>query len=136
MIYFAYGANLCRAHMNLWCPGSEPLATASLPDHRLVLRFWADLEPSPHDRVLGALYEVPEADLASLDEYEDCPELYERVALEVRTADGPVGAITYRMHEGYAFAPPAPEYLALIQQGYEDWGLDPEALPLKTVGQA
>ncbi len=135
MIYFAYGANLCRAHMRLWCPESEPLVTASLRDHRLVFRFWADLEPSRRDRVLGALYEVPKADVASLDEFEDCPELYERVAVEVRTRSGRVEAVTYRMHRGYDFAPPAPEYLALVEQGYADWGLDPEMLPLRTVGQ-
>lgn len=132
MIYFAYGANLCRAHMKLWCPDSRPLVAAVLPDHRLVFRFWADLEPSGGDRALGALYEVPESDVPSLDEYEDCPELYRRVTVTVRTEDGAVEAATYRMHPGYEFAPPAEAYLALIEQGYEDWGLEVETLPLKT----
>lgn len=63
MLYFAYGANLCRTHMALWCPESRPIAGAVLPDHRLVFRFWADVVPSGGDEVHGALYEVTERDL-------------------------------------------------------------------------
>lgn len=131
MIYFAYGANLCRAHMALWCPNSEPLAAAELADHRLVFRIWADVVPSAGDRVLGALYEVADKDRASLEEFEDCPGLYGRIGVQVRTPEGPVDAVAYRMHEARPFAPPSSEYLALIEQGYEDWRLDPGLLPVK-----
>ncbi len=135
MLYFAYGANLSKAHMRLWCPSARPVGVATLADHRLAFRFWADLAPSPGDTVHGALYEIADADRAGLDEYEDCPVLYERVPVRVRTEDGPVEAVTYCMKPGYGFAPPAREYLNLILQGFEDWELDVELLPVATLGQ-
>jgi len=46
MHYFAYGANLSRAHMQLWCPSSRPLVAATLPNHRLVFRCRADIVAS------------------------------------------------------------------------------------------
>ena len=131
MIYFAYGANLCRAHMALWCPHSEPLVAAELSDHRLVFRVWADVVPSPGDRVPGALYEVADEDRASLEEFEDCPGLCGCLGVQVLTSQGPVDAVTYRMHGARPFAPPSLEYLALIEQGYEDWRLDPGLIPVK-----
>jgi len=129
VIHFAYGANLSRDHMKLWCPDSQPLTRAALPDYRLAFRFWADIVPSPGDEVPGALYAIDGRDLTALDEYEDCPDLYEHIHLTVTTESGPVEALIYQMRPGYAFAPPVPDYLNLIKQGYEDWGLDPNLLP-------
>ena len=131
LIYFAYGANLNLAHMKLWCPQSEPLEAARLTDFRLVFRFWCDLLPAPGQYVPGALYRVPQDDLRWLDEYEDCPRLYQRETLTVITADNrPIEAMTYRMRPGHAFAPPDRQYLAIVRQGYIDWNYDPSVLPV------
>ena len=130
LIYFAYGANLNRNHMALWCPHSMPLETAVLRDHRLVFRFWCDVMATPGRQVPGALYRLGEGDLRWLDEFEDCPQLYRHVTVEVTCAGGEVvQAMTYQMHPGHPFAPPDPEYLAIVRQGYADWGYDPAALP-------
>jgi len=128
MLYFAYGANLCRTHMALWCPESQPVGRADLPDHRLVFRFWADIVPAPGHTVPGALYDVTERDLAALDEYEDCPALYERVRVTVQEADGRREAMTYRMRPGYNLAPPEADYWHLLVRGYRDWNLSGETL--------
>jgi gamma-glutamylcyclotransferase len=132
MHYFAYGTNLSRAHMHLWCPSARPLVAAALPDHRLAFRCWADIVPSEGDRTPGALYEISPVDLEPLDEYEDFPDLYDRIRVTAETESGPVEAFAYRMRPGHVFAPPAPEYLGLIEQGYRDWGLDPALLPIRT----
>jgi len=132
VVYFAYGANLSRAHIALWCPDALPLARAVLPDHRLVFRQWVDLVPSPGDAVAGALYEVGGRDLAALDEFEDCPRLYRRIRVRTLTEDGARDAMTYQMNPGHPLALPDADYLNLILQGYEDWGLD--AAPLRAVG--
>ena len=132
MLYFAYGVNLNRAHMRLWCPSSAPAGQAALADHRLAFRVWADVVPSPGDEVSGALYQIAAADLEALDEYEDYPSLYERVRVTVQTESGPVEAFTYRMRAGRPFALPDDDYLGLIEQGYKDWGLDPALLPMRT----
>ena len=123
VIYFAYGANLCRAHMALWCPESQPLLAASLPDYRLVFRTWVDLALSPGDAVPGALYEVSPRDLAWLNEFHDFPSLYGRTHVRVTTESGPVEALAYRMNPGRTLALPEEDYLNLLIQGYEDWGL-------------
>jgi gamma-glutamylcyclotransferase (GGCT)/AIG2-like uncharacterized protein YtfP len=132
MLYFAYGANLNRAHMHLWCPSSAPAGRAALADYRLAFRFWADVVPSPGDAVPGALYKIAASDLEALDEYEDYPSLYERVRVTVQTESGPLEAFTYRLRAGRTFALPDDDYLSLIEQGYEDWGLDPALLMLQT----
>jgi len=132
MLYFAYGANLSRAHMRLWCPSSVPAGRATLADHRLAFRVWADAVPSPGDEVPGALYRIAASDLESLDEYEEYPSLVERARVTVRTESGPVEAFTYRMRAGRAFAPPADDYLGLIEEGYDDWGIARSLLPMRT----
>ncbi len=130
MLYFAYGANLSLAHMRLWCPGGRPIARAALPNHRLVFRFWCDLLRSAGEQVQGALYDVPYGDMRSLDESEDCPDLYEPRGVQVRTSAGATEALAYQMRPGLGFAPPSEAYLALVRQGYDDWGLDRALLPL------
>lgn len=130
MIYFAYGANMNRKHMALWCPNSAPLEPALLSDHRLVFRFWCDLLATPGRQVPGALYRLGEGDLKWLDEYEDCPRLYGHATVRVASADGrTIEAMTYQMRPGHPFAPPDAEYLAIVRQGYLDWGYDPANLP-------
>jgi gamma-glutamylcyclotransferase (GGCT)/AIG2-like uncharacterized protein YtfP len=128
VLYFAYGVNLCRAHMDLWCPDSHPLSRAVLPDHRLVFRTWADVAASPGDTVPGAVYEITPKDLASLDEFQDCPALYHHVHVRVETGGGPVEALAYQMNPGHPLALPDADYLSLLLRGYEDWGLDFGAL--------
>ncbi len=123
-LYFAYGANLSRAHMVLWCPDAVPLVRATLPDYRLVFRSWADIVPSHGDRVQGALYEVNLKDLAGLDQFEDCPVLYRRIHVRILSERMVFDAMTYQMNPGHALALPHPDYLALILGGYEDWKLD------------
>ena len=127
-LYFAYGANLSRAHMALWCPDAVPLVRATLPDYRLVFRSWADIVPSHGDRVQGALYEVNLKDLATLDRFEDCPVLYRRIHTRVLSERMVFHAMAYRMNPGHTPALPHPDYLALILGGYEDWKLDPAPL--------
>ena len=133
MLYFAYGANLCRTHMALWCPESKPVAGAVLRDYRLVFRFWADIMPADGHEVPGGVYEVSPRDRVSLDEYEDCPALYERQKVVVTTPSGPTEAFTYRMRAGYNFAPPSEDYWHLVRKGYEDWGLNANLLPARAV---
>lgn len=128
--YFAYGANLSRNHMFLWCPRATPLAKATLADYRLVFRFWCDLLPAEGRQVPGALYRLGEGDLKWLDEFEDCPRLYEHITVTVTTERGErIEAMTYKIKSGQAFAPPNRDYLAIVHVGYRDWDYDPGELP-------
>ena len=127
MLYFAYGSNLSVAAMKARCPAAVPISKATLPDHRLVFRTWADVEPCPGDSVPGVLWAITSACETALDLYEDIAGgLYRRLTVSVRQ-DGvtePVRALVYRMNRG-GYEAPSPDTLSLVQEGYADFGMDP-----------
>ena len=132
MYYFAYGSNLNQRQMLERCPDSKPVFTASLPNYKLVFVGWsrqwrggvASIRPFRDEKVLGAIYEVSDRDLRRLDSYEGYPRSYNRLNVTVFDEDGePTKAITYIKSGQSDEAQPSKEYLALIQQGYRDWGI-------------
>ena len=125
MYYFAYGSNLLKSDMLGRCPAAVPFGPAVLPDHRLVFRHWADVEPAAGFQTEGGLWRITPECVAALDLYEDVAEgLYRRAWLTVKAGTlEPVEALVYRMASG-GHAPPAPDYLELILRGYDDFGLD------------
>jgi len=132
MYYFAYGSNLNQRQMLERCPDSKPVFTASLPNYKLVLVGWSrqwrggvvSIRPSRGEKVLGAIYEVSDRDLKRLDNYQGYPNNYTRLNVTVFDEGGePIKAITYIKSGQSDEAQPSKEYLALIQQGYRDWGI-------------
>ena len=132
MYYFAYGSNLNQRQMLERCPDSKPVFTASLPNYKLVFVGWsrqwrggiASIKPFRGERILGAIYEISERDLRRLDKYEGYPGNYNRFKVTVFNEDGePIEAVTYIKSEQLEETPPGKEYLAVIQQGYRDWGI-------------
>jgi len=132
MYYFAYGSNLNQRQMLERCPDSKPVFTASLPNYKLVFVGWsrqwrggvASIRPFRGERVPGAIYEVSDRNLRRLDSYEGYPRSYTRLNVTVFDEGGePIKAITYIKSGQSDEAQPSKEYLALIQQGYRDWGI-------------
>ena len=73
---------------------------------------------------MGALYEISERGLRLLDKHEDYPSSYDHLKVKVVTEDGDfVEAVTYIRVGQAEETKPLPEYLAIIQKGYKDWGL-------------
>lgn len=137
MYYFAYGSNLNRRQMSQRCPDAQPKFTATLPDYKLVFAGWsrrrhggvATIKPCKAEEVIGAIYEISERCLRSLDGYEGYPTVYTRMDADVFTeGDATIKAITYLMKEPAVEARPSREYLEVIRQGYQDWGLSQAAL--------
>lgn len=129
MYYFAYGSNLNKKQMLERCPDSKPLFLAKLPNYKLVFANWsrkwrggvATIRRFTGERVPGAVYDISEQCLRRLDRYE---EGYDRLKVTVFNEDGnPIEAITYIKSGRLEEALPSKEYLAIIQQGYRDWGL-------------
>jgi cation transport regulator ChaC len=129
MLYFAYASNLNKKQMRERCPDSEPRFTATLPNYKLVFLGWsrewrggkASIRLFRGEKVLGAIYDVSEQCLRQLDKYESS---YDRLKVTVFTEDGkPVEAITYIKRGQAEETKPSPEYVAIIQQGYRDWGI-------------
>ena len=111
------------------CPDSKPGFVATLHHYKLVFVGWtrqwrggvATIKPLRGERVLGAIYEVSEECLRRLDKYESS---YNRVKINVTDEDSNfIEAITYIKSGQLEETKPSKEYLAVIQQGYKDWGL-------------
>jgi gamma-glutamylcyclotransferase (GGCT)/AIG2-like uncharacterized protein YtfP len=78
MRYFAYGSNMDTLQMQDRCPTARPLGTALLSHHRFQIdsRGFATVTPRPGSSVYGIVWEITEFDEATLDRYEDVPNLY------------------------------------------------------------
>ena len=129
MYYFAYASNLNQKQMLERCPDSKPMFIATLHNYKLVFTGWsrqrrggvATIKRFSRERVLGAIYEVTEECLRRLDRYEAG---YNQFKVTVYDEDGePVEAVTYIKAGQLEETPPSQQYLAVIQQGYKDWGL-------------
>jgi gamma-glutamylcyclotransferase (GGCT)/AIG2-like uncharacterized protein YtfP len=132
MYYFTYGSNFNKRQMAERCPDCKPRFTAELPNYKLIFSGWsrqwkggtASIKRSGRDKVLGAVYEISDRDLARLDLFEDCPESYSRLKVTVyRDTGEPVEAITYIRAKQSEETKPSSEYLSNIRLGYRDWGL-------------
>ena len=132
MYYFAYGSNLSRKQMMERCPESKSMFVATLPNYKLIFVGWsrqwrggvATIKPLRGEKVLGGIYEVSEKDLRRLDSSEGYPDIYQRLKVNVFDEDGnQVEAVTYVKSGRLEENQPSKEYLAIVQQGYRDWGL-------------
>ncbi len=127
-LLFAYASNLNRERMAERCPTAEPLGVATLFDHRLVFRHGADVEPHAGSATPGVVWRLAPEDMVALDHYEGFPSLYRKDFRQVQLAGGDtLECLIYRMNrDGYA--PPPGEYLAIIRDGYHDFGLSDATL--------
>lgn len=129
MYYFAYASNLNQKQMLERCPDSKPMFIATLHNYKLVFTGWsrqwrggvASIKSFSRERVLGAIYEVTEECLRRLDRHEAG---YNRFKVTVYDEDSePIEAVAYIKAGQLEETPPSQQYLAVIQQGYKDWGL-------------
>ena len=130
MYYFAYASNLSRRQMLERCPNNKTKFVATLPNHKLIFSGWsrkwhggtASIQPTTGEKVIGAVFEVTEGCLANLEKHEGLK--YRRKPATVFTESGEsVEVVTFIMREQSEETKPTMEYLAVIQQGYRDWGI-------------
>ena len=129
MNYFAYACNLSKKQMQERCQDEQkPKFVAVLPNYKLVFAGWtrkwhggvASIKPFRGEKVRGAIYEITEACLRQLDKYVPG---YERLNVTVFDEDNePVQAVTLIKSGQQEGALPSKEYVAVIRQGYRDWG--------------
>jgi gamma-glutamylcyclotransferase (GGCT)/AIG2-like uncharacterized protein YtfP len=133
MYYFAYASNLNKNQMAERCPGSKPLFTATLPNYKLIFTGWsrqwkggtASIKLFKGEKVVGAVYEISEANVKQLDRHQGYPTAYNRLNVTVwRDTGDPVEAVTYIKTEQSEETNPSPELLAIIRQGYKKWQID------------
>ena len=132
ILYFAYALDLNKKQMKERAPEGRPRLTATLPNFKLVFYGWArqwrggtaTIRASRGDKVAGGVYEVTDKDLRRLDTLEGYPRESSRINVTVFTEDGDaLKAITYIKTGQAEETKPSPEYVAIVQQGYRDWGI-------------
>ena len=137
--YLAYGSNLNVKQMVLRCPDAKPLGTGEIAGYRLLFKgsksgAYLTIEPQEGAKVPVAVWEVSEADEQKLDRYEGFPAFYYKKELELTYTGIKTGkkrkctAFVYLMHEDRPFGIPSRYYLETCKIGYEDFGLDRNAL--------
>jgi gamma-glutamylcyclotransferase (GGCT)/AIG2-like uncharacterized protein YtfP len=152
-LYFAYGSNLNSDDWHHWCDrngfGRELLrfkTTAVLPDHDLLFSYYSrsrrggvlDLAPRTGQIVEGAIFEIVGDGWRVLDCKEGAPDFYERVDKVCLDTEGrEVSVKTYRVRaeRREKFVQPSPEYVSVVRDGLEHWGLSDAALEAAAEGQ-
>ena len=129
--YFAYGSNLNWPQMQRRCPSSRFICIARLPNYqfgiarhsRLRQCGTANVFPAPDKEVWGAVYEVCDEDLNTLDRFEDG---YHRRILPVYTVDNEqelLNVLVYVAELELDVPLPNAEYKRLILEGAKHWNL-------------
>lgn len=135
--YIAYGSNLHKAHMAARCPDATAAGTAILEGRELLFKGCATVEPRAGMNTPVGIWEISEADEKRLDVYEGWPVFYRKEELEVElfpAAGGEletVKAMVYIMNDGHELRAPFPDYYAVIQQGFLDFGF-----PIRVLNRA
>ena len=129
--YFAYGSNLNLNDLEKWCQRigrpfalTGKAAPAYLPDHETVFDYFSesrrggvlDLRPAVGKVVPGALFEVVDEDLKTLDLKEGVPLIYRRARKRVLFPDGrEVEAVAYEVAPEYR----SPEPVGIDRSGVQ-----------------
>lgn len=144
-LYFAYGSNLNQTDLQEWAREQNvslgamtPLSRAWLPDHRLVFSLHSrrrqggvlDIEPATGHVVPGVIFQMDETAWKAMDRKEGLHATkggYQRYAtFVINTAGVPQQVETYTAKPTVrqAFVAPHPDYVAIVQQGYDHLALN------------
>jgi len=96
MYYAAYGL-LMNENYVLHCRDTAYVGTGEIMGYKLIARGYLTIVPQARKKVPVVLYEINEKALESLDSFENYPKLYTRDIVKVKTANGTVKAIAYKM---------------------------------------
>jgi gamma-glutamylcyclotransferase (GGCT)/AIG2-like uncharacterized protein YtfP len=147
-VYAAYGSNLDPRQMAARAPSSPPNASGWLVGWRLTFGGedlgWEGalatlVEDSEHS-VFVMLYELSDADVSSLDEWEGADiGLYRKLRVRVHTLDGDVTAWLYVL-DAYEGGLPSARYLGIMADAAEvagaptDYVSDLRSRPCRSIG--
>lgn len=132
-LYIAYGSNMDEGQMAYRCPTARLLGAAEVEGYRLLFKgsltgAYATIEPQEGGRVPVLLWEIGEADEASLDRYEGYPSFYYKKDLTVRLDGQEVTAMAYIMDERRRLGRPSGAYYGVLERAYGKFGFPMETL--------
>lgn len=121
MIYFAYGSNLNKRVLRTWCPNAKYVGKGFLDGWQLVFRKYLTIEKAEENDVPIGIWDIPDSEIANLDEYEGYPDLYRKEEMEIAGMRG----IIYIMNENMIpYLPPSLDYYQRCLLGYLGFSFD------------
>lgn len=125
--YIAYGSSLNLGQMSKRCPTAKVVGTGIVKDYQLI--FWrvATIVPKKGSNVPIAVWEIDDDCEEALDMYEGYPHLYRKEHIDVEINTQVLKGIVYIMNYG-KLQKPSRTYFQIISDGYDDAGLDKDAL--------
>lgn len=121
MIYFAYGSNLNKRVLRTWCPNARYVGKGFLDGWQLVFRKYLTIEKAEENDVPIGIWDIPDSEIAKLDEYEGYPDLYRKEEMEIAGMKG----IIYIMNENMiSYLPPSLDYYQKCLLGYLGFSFD------------
>ena len=128
--YVAYGSNLSVEQMSVRCPDATIIGTGKIKDYKLVFRFHADIEPHKGSYVPVLVWKISKTDEERLDLYEGVAGgYYHQEEVPILMDDGTeLTGMVYVMNRQTYTELPTDDYLQIIEDGYEHFGLDKKVL--------
>lgn len=129
-LYAAYGSNMDADQMKFRCPHSPNVGTGWLPGWRIAFGGesigWegalATIVEDPGEQVYVVLYDVPQEDVARLDDWDGVSMgLYSKIHVRVQTLEAEQLAWTYVLND-YEGGLPSASYLSAMAEAAEKAG--------------
>ncbi|MDJ0269980.1 MAG: gamma-glutamylcyclotransferase [Aigarchaeota archaeon] len=138
MWYFAYGANLDREMLRRIIGGWSSEKKAWLRGFSIKFDAYstswrggvADIVEDPDGIVYGAVYQLEEEQLKTLDRYEGVPTMHARRIVVVETEEGQLEAVTYVVSNPRGRVAPSQQYLSSMIRGLRQHGYDERVIAL------
>ena len=138
MKFFLYADQLNPTQLKRRAPEHKFLYRATLADHTIKFCRWssqwrcglASIIPSPGEQVWGAVFELTDEDLISMDEFEqDVPQgTYRHLQVNVVTDAGDKELVTTYAANPIGKFKPKDHYLDWVLKGVKQWALPEECL--------
>jgi gamma-glutamylcyclotransferase len=138
MKFFLYADQLNPTQLKRRAPEHKFLYRAALADHTIKFCRWssqwrcglASIVPSPGEQVWGAVFELTDEDLMSMDEFEqDVPQgAYRHLQVNVVTDAGDKELVTTYAANPIGKFKPKDHYLDWVLKGVKQWALPEECL--------
>ena len=136
MYHFGYGSNLKIDFLKKLLPSATFAMKGYLPNFEVQFRFWSkkrqgglsNIMEAPGELVHGALFDVPEQELITLDSMEGVyVGKYKRMTYLILGEDGKCHpAELYRVIDPQGPFRPSRSYVEIMLTGAREFGLDPE----------
>lgn len=116
-----------REQMKMRCPKAIPVGKTILKNYKLVFKGVADIIKCEGAEVPVAVWRITEECEKALDVYEGYPRLYRKEYVDIGIGGKQEIGMVYVMNYGKG-SKPSGYYFDVIQQGYEDFGIEPKPL--------